>query len=181
LPVLAFLIWQSDEPRAPADAQSLRGPSEPDSFVVNGRFLSFDEQGRRASMFESPRIERFDSRKLATVVSPRAEIYNRETGIPWTVSARRGQLREDQKILTLEQDVVVTRPLRHGREGLLTTETLTLNNSERTAYTAAPVLITDQFSSTRAIGMKAWIDDRIIDLHAQAESHYDPVTTGESQ
>ncbi|MBS3804579.1 MAG: LPS export ABC transporter periplasmic protein LptC [Oleiphilaceae bacterium] len=181
LPVLAFLLWQTDEARDPLDAQALRGPTEPDSFVVNGRFLSFSEQGRRASMIESPRIEQFESRGLATLVTPEAEIYDRETGIPWRVTARQGEFRENESILELEQDVVIKRPLPNGGEGTMATEVLTLNNAERTAYTEAPVLITDQFSTTRGIGMKAWIDDRIVDLHAEVESYYDPVTRGEAR
>ena len=55
---LFFLLWQSDESSEPVDAAALRGESEPDGFVVNGRYLSFDETGRLTAHFESPRMRR---------------------------------------------------------------------------------------------------------------------------
>ncbi len=61
-----------------------------------------------------------------------------------------------------------------GRSLTLTTSTLTLNNAERTVYTDAPVKLTDSFSLTRATGMKAWIDDRILELDSQVEGRYEP-------
>lgn len=178
IPALAFLLWRSDEPLEPVGAKALRGPTEPDSFVVNARFLSFDEQGRLASAIASPRIERFDARTLTTLRDPQARIYDRETGVPWTITASQGELRESDSTLTLEEDVLIQRPLTRGGEGRIATRTLTLNNAERTAYTDAPILITDRFSTTEAVGMKAWIDDRIIDLHNDVETFYDPANTG---
>ena len=85
------------------------------------------------------------------------------------------QLRDDRHVLLrLEQDVVVRRTLANGREGTLVTDRLTLDNGERIVHTDAPVRLTDQFSVTEAVGMKAWIDDRILELRSQVESVYEP-------
>ncbi|WP_166254081.1 LPS export ABC transporter periplasmic protein LptC [Marinobacter salicampi] len=177
--VLASLIWQSDETREPKDVVDLRGPSEPDGFVVQGRYLSFDEQGNLAAIIESPRIEQFESRGVATMMSPKASVYDENSESPWTITAERGEVLQGKDILQLEQDVLVRRTLEDGREGTLATETLTLDNQGRTAYTSAPVVITDQHSVTRAVGMRAWLDDRVVELQSQVEGRYETVQPGQ--
>ncbi len=172
--VLASLLWRSDEAREPEDVRNLRGPSEPDSFVVNGRYLSFDERGQLVATIESPRIEQFESRRAATMIAPTATVHDEESGAPWTLTAAAGEFFEDRNVLRLEQDVVVRRTLASGREGTLTTDRLTLDNTDRIAFTDAPVVLTDQVSVTRAVGMKAWIDERIVELQSQVEGVYEP-------
>ena len=45
-----FLLWQSDEPVSSRNAASdLRGPAEPDGFVVGGQYRAWDEQGNVAA------------------------------------------------------------------------------------------------------------------------------------
>ncbi|MGM0766976.1 MAG: LPS export ABC transporter periplasmic protein LptC [Pseudomonadota bacterium] len=171
---LFTLMWQSDEPKEPVEAAALRGQSEPDGFVVNGRFLSYDDTGRLTARFESPRIEQFEADNLATMESPRAQLFNEGEPEPWRLSADAGTVRDDTELLELEGNVKVIRRTEDNRKAILTTSRLTLNNGNRTAYTDEPVKLTDSFSVTRAIGMKAWIDDRILELDSQVEGRYEP-------
>ena len=68
-----FLLWQSDEPPViDKEAAELRGDAEPDGFVVNGKYTSFDETGNLKISFTSPRIEQFEEGNLATMESPSA-------------------------------------------------------------------------------------------------------------
>ncbi|WP_297791822.1 LPS export ABC transporter periplasmic protein LptC [uncultured Marinobacter sp.] len=170
---LVMMLWQSDEPQEPVDAAALRGQSEPDGFVVNGRYLSYDENGKLSVRFESPRIEQFEAQNKAIMESPRAELFGEGEEEPWYLSADSGTFREGKGLLHLEGNVQVIR--RSGdRQGTLTTSRLTLDNSKNTVYTDAPVELTDSFSVTRATGMKAWIDDRILELNSQVEGRYEP-------
>ncbi|MEQ9544711.1 MAG: LPS export ABC transporter periplasmic protein LptC [Marinobacter sp.] len=170
---LVMMLWQSDEPQEPVDAAALRGQSEPDGFVVNGRYLSYDETGKLSVRFESPRIEQFEAGNKAIMESPRAELFGEGEEEPWYLSSESGTYREEKGLLHLEGNVKVIR--RSGnRQGTLTTSRLTLDNTSRTVYTDAPVELTDSFSVTRATGMKAWIDDRILELNSQVEGRYEP-------
>ena len=81
---------------------------------------------------------------------------------------------EADDLVHLTGDVRVSQQAEGGRPLTLTTSTLTLDNAERTVYTDAPVELTDSFSLTRATGMKAWIDDRILELDSQVEGRYEP-------
>lgn len=174
LVAVVVLMWQSDEPSEPVEAAALRGQSEPDGFVVNGRYLSFDETGRLTVRFESPRIEQFESEQLATMETPRAQLFTEGEAQPWRLSADTGTLLDNTELLELEGNVEVVRQTDTGRKATLTTPYLTLDNGRRIAYTDAPVTLTDAFSVTRAIGMKAWIDDRILELDSQVEGRYEP-------
>lgn len=171
---LFFMLWQSDEPPEPGDAAALRGKSEPDGFVINGRYLSFDETGRLTTHFESPRIEQFEARNETIMESPNATLYGEPGNAPWHVRANQGQFMEADDLVHLTGDVRVSQNASDRRPLALTTSTLTLDNAERTVYTDAPVELTDSFSLTRATGMKAWIDDRILELDSQVEGRYEP-------
>ncbi|MCL7945209.1 LPS export ABC transporter periplasmic protein LptC [Marinobacter sp. ATCH36] len=171
---LFFLLWQSDEPSEPTEAASLRGESEPDGFVVNGHYLSYDETGRLTTRFRSPRIEQFESRSETVMDSPRATLYGQGGDPPWQVEATEGRFLETDDLVHLTGDVKVIREAEGGRPLTLTTTALTMNNRDRTVYTDKPVELTDAVSQTTATGMKAWIDDRILELESQVEGRYEP-------
>lgn len=175
--VLGVLLWQSDEPRSPEvrgrEAAELRGPQEPDGFVDNGRYIAFDEQGQRISVIASTRIEQFDGRGEAVMQLPRATLYDRDDGTPWRITANTGILQRTRERLRLDGDVVITRPLPSGTS-TLETEWLTIDNSQRKVQTDAPVLLTAPGMTTRATGMTAWIDERVLELESQVEGRYEP-------
>lgn len=174
LAATVFLLWQSDEPVVTRDqaAETLRGEGEPDGFVVNGQYTSFDESGNLKVMFSSPRIEQFDEGNLATIESPNARLYSSLNAQPWILKAERGSLLQNENLLYLTGNVRVIRTIGE-REATLTTSALTLDNDQGTVYTDQPVEITDSVGVTRATGMKAWIDERILELESQVEGRYE--------
>jgi len=176
LAVVMFLLWQSDEPPVSnQEAAELRGDAEPDGFVVDGEYTSFDEAGNLKISFTSPRIEQFEEGNLATMESPSAELYSSDSGTdsqPWIVNAENGSLLQNEDLLYLTGNVRILRSV-GGRETTLTTSTLTLDNNRGMLYTDAPVVIRDVTGITRATGMKAWIDERILELNSQVEGRYE--------
>lgn len=168
-----FLLWQSDEPPVVnEDAAALRGDAEPDGFVVNGQYTSFDDTGSLKIRFSSPRIEQFEEGNLATMESPKAELFGGENTLPWIVEAEHGSLLQNQNLVYLTDNVLIQRSI-GDRNATLTTSTLTLDNDRGMVYTDAPVEIRDVTGVTRATGMKAWIDERILELNSQVEGRYE--------
>ncbi|KAA1176360.1 LPS export ABC transporter periplasmic protein LptC [Marinobacter salinexigens] len=173
LAATVFLLWQSDEPAiVQNDAADLRGNTEPDGFVVNGEYTSYDAQGNVKVHFTSPRIEQFEEGSVATIISPRAELFSDQASEPWIVEAENGSLLQNENILYLTGNVRVLRTTGE-RQATLATSSLTLDNDTGTVYTDAPVEITDATGVTRATGMKAWIDKRILELNSQVEGRYE--------
>ncbi|SFM41133.1 LPS export ABC transporter periplasmic protein LptC [Marinobacter zhejiangensis] len=175
--VLVALLWQSDERLPPLEAESLRGPSEPDGFVVNGLYRSFDEAGQLTTLISSPRIEQFEASEVAIMTSPDATLIDKNTGSPWKLTAASGTFHQQKNLVELEGNVIVTRQISDDRQGTLETEQLTLDNESRTVFTEAPVTLTDGRTITQATGMTAWIDDRILELKSQVIGLYEPATS----
>ncbi|WP_100638663.1 LPS export ABC transporter periplasmic protein LptC [Marinobacter salexigens] len=174
--VAVFLLWESNEPplSSYSDAKQLRGETEPDGFVINGSYTSYDEAGQRKIVFTSPRIEQFEEGNLATMESPRAELFSATGEGPWILNAENGSLRQNDDLLNLTGNVRVVRTI-GAREATLNTESLTLDNQQGMVYTDDPVTITDNLGITQAKGMKAWIDERILELNSQVEGRYETV------
>lgn len=169
-----FLLWRSDDRTLSSnDRADLRGTREPDGFVVNGSYTSYNESGQVEIQFTSPRIEQFEEGNLATVEAPKADIFGEQGDrSPWQIEAEKGSLLQDDGLLYLTGNVRVYQQLGE-RETTLTTESLTLDNDQGIVYTEAPVTITDKIGVTRSIGMKAWIDKRIVELKSQVEGTYE--------
>lgn len=170
---LVALLWQSDEQSRPNNAAGLRGPDEPDSFVVNGVFRSYTEDGALKSELHSARIEQFENRNLANLIAPRAVVHDTGSGRPWVMEAAEGRYQPDQEQLHLSGDVSITRPLDNGTRARLTSDRLTLDNQRRIVHTDAPVVLHSPRGETHAVGLKGWIDDRILELQSQVEGRYD--------
>lgn len=167
------LLWHSDnELPMPAQDSELRGDSEPDSFVVNALYTSYDEQGSVKIQFVSPRIEQFEANDYAIMVEPQATIQGQPGSEPWQLTAKHGKLRDGNSKLELEGDVRIVRQIGE-RSAILSTTVLTLDNRTNMAYTDAPVEIVDATGTTNATGMKAWLNERILELDSQVEGRYE--------
>ena len=167
------LLWHSDnELPMPAQDSELRGNSEPDSFVVNALYTSYNEQGAVKIQFVSPRIEQFETNNYATMVNPEATVQGQPGSEPWQLTAKQGRLGDGNSLLELEGDVRIIRQI-DERRSTLSTSTLTLDNRTNMAYTDAPVEIVDATGITRATGMKAWLNERILELDSQVEGRYE--------
>ena len=168
-----LLMWQSeDRDLSNPQAEQLRGPSEPDSFVVGSYYRSWDEQGHLEIQLTSPRIEQFEDTNHALLEKPVARVFPQGRPQPWIIEADEGSLLQSEGLLNLTHNVVVTRRSEDA-EATLTTNALTLDDNEGTVYTDQPVTITEPFGVTRATGMKAWIDQRILELNSQVEGQYE--------
>lgn len=172
--VLLTLMWQSDQPDPAAPGVSGTGSQGPDGFVEQGRYLSFDEQGRKVIEVTSPRIEQFEQQQMATLESPRAWLAQNREDQPWHLVADHGNLEQDSMILTLTGNVTISTRDNQGREATLSTSRLELDNERRLVTTDQPVTIRAPAGTTRATGMKAWIDDRILELQSDVEGIYEP-------
>ncbi len=171
---LVTMLWRSDEPETPIDAENLRGAEEPDGFVVGGQFITFNEQGNLTARFQSARVEQFEDTNLFRMEQPTATLYGAEGQVSWTGSAENGEFRQAEEIAQLSGNVLITRQTPGQQPLELSTASLTLDNKNRTLFTDDSVTISDALGITKAVGMKAWIDDRILELNAQVEGHYEP-------
>lgn len=171
--VLGFLLWRSDDPRtADTDAIELRGATEPDTFVNEGTFRSFDENGRPDIVMTSPRTEQFDDRREVVLETPDGTVYDHEADLRWLISADHGLYTMASDVVELEDNVRVVREV-EGGEAVLLTDYLHIDNAARKATTDRPVRLTSPGSITNARGMTGWFDERVLELENSVEGIYE--------
>jgi len=169
--LLILVVWQGAEQGAGPQKQA--GPKEPDSFANNAVYMAFDSQGKLSSELRSPRVEQFNDRNQAHMSDPRARLFSTDTRTPWLLRANQGTYNLKTDTLTLNGDVLVTRPMPNQTPAELHTPHLTLDNSNGIVHTDAPVTIDDASGVTHAVGMKAWIDKRVLELRSQVTGSYE--------
>lgn len=170
---LGFLLWQSDEPRTPdSEAMALRGETEPDTFINQGVFRSFDDQGRPKLVATSPRTEQFDDRQQAVLEAPDATLYDHEANLQWLMTANQGLYHMTTEVMEMEGSVEVTRSVEGGNAVLLT-DYLRIDNPAGRATTDHPVTLKSPGSVTHAVGMTGWFDERVLELENSVEGIYE--------
>jgi lipopolysaccharide export system protein LptC len=180
--LLAFfilIIWQDEENSMSSDDTGLRGPREPDGFIVNALYRSYDVDGNLSSRIETERAEQFEGEQYALMDRPRGAVFEHETRLPWLISADDGRYDLKTEQLLLLGDVEVIRENPELAPSRLLTERLTLDNRERIVHTEAPVTLLDFRGTTDAVGMRAWIDERVIEFESQVEGEYVTENIGE--
>lgn len=173
LVALVAVLWQSDEPTINTDAAALRGEAEPDSFVVGSHYLSFNEDGQLTTRIRSQRAEQFEAEQLVRMQQPQATLFGTGEDTDWEIQAMEGEFLQPRELIHLTGDVRIVRVADDRGPMSLATKTLTVDNGSRTIYTDEPVEISEAMGITTATGMKAWVDERILELNAKVEGRYE--------
>jgi len=172
LAALLFVLMETDRPvRSHAD-EALRGDRQPDGFITQGTYRSYDEQGNLATRIHSPRAEQFNDDGLILMDSPSGVIFEQQSRLPWVITANVGHYLLDDDALKLSGEVEIERKAEDDTTARLLTEQLTLDNRQRIVHTDAAVTLLDARGETRAIGMKGQIDDRILEFDTQVRGVY---------
>lgn len=170
--VFLLMIWQDEESSGAGSTADLRGPREPDGFIVNAVYRAYDQTGQLSSRIESARAEQFEDEQYALMENPESAVFEKETRIPWNITAEAGRYDLNTELLLLSGNVRVVRSNPGMAPSQLLSERLTLDNLNRIVHTEAPVTLLDYRGTTDAVGMRAWIDDRIIEFQSQVEGEY---------
>lgn len=170
--LLLYIVWQDEEGGSPTDSAELRGPREPDGFIVNGVYRAYGSDGALSSRIETVRGEQFEGDQYAQLAQPRGAVFEKETGLPWLISASDGRYDLESEQLLLVGAVEIVRDNPGLAPSRLLSERLTLDNRQRIVHTEAPVTLLDFRGTTDAVGMRAWVDQRVIEFESQVEGHY---------
>jgi len=147
--------------------------------VMSGAVAShYDADGSLNYSFEAEHMYHFrevaddgEVRGYTTVDQPRMVMYREDS--PWNVSARRGRIDDDETI-ELQDDVIVFQQNSDGSKATLRTAKLTLEPSQKLAYTTLPVTIDAPHGHIEAIGMKADLGKKTIRLLSKVKGVYEP-------
>jgi LPS export ABC transporter protein LptC len=168
----AWLAWLQPE----TGILSLDRNGEPlADYYLTG--LTLDQFGPDGSLQRTLKAERLDHHagQGTRLDQPRLTVQTR-SGSPWLIVGERGHLDPAGELLTLSDQVQITRlATPHNRPVRLTTRDLRYRPGEGYAETDEAVTVTSDRDRVDAVGMQAWLlDPARIHFRSQVRGHYEP-------
>ena len=154
-------------------SETLDRPSDaPDAYMDDFVTVETDDAGRPKRRLEADHmVYRVDQTIMLT--NPYYVLYRTE-GEPWHVRSDHGQMSADGNVLLLTGNVDVWRNDETGARDLdIRTEDLTVLPESEYGETAKPVTISMPTSTSKGVGMRAWLDETRIELLSEVTTHVD--------
>lgn len=149
-----------------------RPPDEPDAYMDDFVTVETDGAGRPKRRLEAKRMV-YRADRTVTLTSPYYVLY-RSDGEPWHVRSDHGHLSADGSVLLLTGNVDIWRNDAFGARDLdIRTEDLKVLPESEYGETENSVTITMPSSTSRGVGMRAWLDETRIELLSEVTTHVD--------
>jgi len=169
---IAQSITQYHQQRSAANKPKL---SQPDSFVENIKILQMNKDGQLHYSMTSPKIIHYTHDDSIDLSEPHFIIYSDNGKQPWYISSLTGKTSQALTQIILQQQVTLTQPA--GTKNLPTTintEELIVFPKQDMALTAKFIKFTQPGIIVTAIGAKAYLHDKHIQLLSHTRGIYDP-------
>ena len=182
LTLLFLILWESP----PEGFRRQQADTQPTKFLAttkleNTKTRSFDDTGKLAYTFDAATTQHYQknpkrqtAKDYTDFTSPYLVFYN-DPAHPWHVQAKEGRARKNGTIIDLKGDVVAWKLDADGSRSELTTTYLRLKPEQQYAETNKPVMIDSAGSKTRAVGMKAFLQQDKIELLSRVRGIHEPI------
>jgi len=145
---------------------------KPNAIASGTKFREFNEQGALELEIDSTTSYYFRDERLIETVEPHIRYHN-DQGELLTLDGKTGQLKTDSGLLTLEQEVELTRTDTLDRKLVIRTEDLVVDTENDFISTSHEVTITQGEHSLSSQGLKASLSDRKLELPKRVRGTYD--------
>lgn len=173
----ASAIWWLDalRERQPAPTAKPKERHEPDYYFEDFALRAHQTEGEPRYVLHGERLVHFADDDTSEVTEPRLR-YDRPEDDPWHVSGRRGVVNPRGDVVDLYEDVVMEN--RGGQQPMrLHTSRMTVYTEAGRAQTDRPVTMTSPGSRVDAVGMTAWFESDLVELHEDVRGRHDPRST----
>jgi len=169
------LLHENDRPSAKQYNKEQDQSEKPSAFIKGGRFKIYDKSGQ-ATLLSSKEALYFTDPKRVLIQSP-AISFDTNSGQTITLIAKEGTLYPDNEQLSLKGNVVIQQlttnsPQQNDENWTLKSEEFKLNNKTHFISTDQAVTMTKGSSLIRAVGLKAWIYEKRIELLSDVRGRY---------
>ncbi|KPJ95541.1 MAG: hypothetical protein AMJ53_02520 [Gammaproteobacteria bacterium SG8_11] len=176
-----WYIKTLDEKLAQQTAVVTKGP---DYFMYDGISTIMDESGKLKHQLESAYLAHFAEDNRTELQDANLTLHQQD-GSLWSVKADRGTLHQDTEEIYLAGNVVIERPQapapdvhdpqKAAQSGLkIETDTLHVDPNLQIAQTEDPVVISNKDARVNAVGMKANLQTKSVELLAKVRGTYVP-------
>ncbi len=144
---------------------------EPDAFVTNAVYRTFDVKGNLTSLLHSERAKHFPDTDIGYLTLPDLKLFQ-EGESNWHAQSEEGEFDVRNDHLVLKGNVVILGENRKGQPFTMTTDRLNYANKSDFIETDQPVKIVSSDSEITAVGMTADITEKKINLLSKVKGHY---------
>lgn len=166
--ILLFLRNYSDTRSLPTLGGETPLQVQSNYFLINSDLRKFNQKGELTLTVSSEDVEQDPRNNSARLSEPRLKLFG-EGEVQWTISAELGTISRSGDQLDLERQVVIESD---QRRTVLQTATLTLLPEQNLAITDQPVTLQTPHGTTRAVGLKADMNENRIELLQQVRGQY---------
>ena len=175
---LSTLSWWLPLRMGPTPAEPVAVAREarhvPDFFLTEFELTSMDRGGAPRYRLHAGAMTHYADDDTADVIAPQMTLF-RGGGAPWLAHSARGWVAAGGEMVRLNGDVVITRPVASGAQGLVvSTDELEVWPDREYAETARPVTLRDALGVTEAVGLHADFKQDRFELPARVRGVYAP-------
>ena len=157
----------SDDPET-----AWRVPGEPDSYMERFVTVEMDDAGKPKRRLEAEYMAFHPDG--TTEPSHPYYVFHLAEGEPWHVRSGHGRISADGKVVLLPGRVDIWRNDESGTRTLdIRTTDLEVSTESGYGETDEPVTIRTPASTSKGVGMRAWLDERRIELLSEVRTHVD--------
>lgn len=167
---VAFFLWVfSDDDTAGIELGD-SGAASPEWYWQKASFWNYDLEGRLQQEATASDAEYFGEEDIIYLNEPRVTTHS-DTESSWYTRSERGQVRQNNDIIELTQDVHIQKG---DGEINIHTERLVLIRSKDMAETDAAISIIGDTGRTDAVGMQAFLKQEKIELLSKVRTIHEP-------
>lgn len=181
LTLLFLLFWES-APQRFLDPEPETKPTNqyPTNMLENSTAKRYAEDGTLTSIFIAKETRHYQAnpkrkskRDYTDFSSPELTLLSPDDA-PWKITAKTGKANHNGDKIQLWGDVHIRQKSEAGQMSELTTPYLVVRPEQQYAETNKPVIINSAGSETRAVGMKAYLQQDIIQLLSNVRGIHEP-------
>ncbi|KTC65727.1 Uncharacterized protein YrbK clustered with lipopolysaccharide transporters (plasmid) [Legionella adelaidensis] len=145
-----------------------------DSTATHLTVKQFNAEGKLASLLQTPQMDHIPNENTHLLAAPFIKI-NQINKPAWEVQSKQAISKEGGQLITFEKDVIIhQKSAEQTAESTLKTELLFYQPKTKLAWTHAKVFFEQMGNIVESKGMKAYLEEKHIQLLSEARATYVP-------
>jgi lipopolysaccharide export system protein LptC len=149
---------------------------QPDAYATQVIISHTDNEGNLYDQLKSPLTVHYPLDDSISLITPLFLLFLKNNEL-WELSAKYGKLKENNTLLQLWNNVKLEQKVGRNKQpiSILTTSSLDVHLKEKIAETAAPVTITQTGQIIHAVGLRANLNTKTVQLLSQVKGQLKPI------
>lgn len=174
LVTLAFSGWYFASSKAHYKLDDKTLNLTADNRITNLTLVQYDKSGHKVHQLKTPQMIHIPNENTNYFTEPRIIIIQ-DKQQPWEIQAKEGTSVKGGEKITLRSNVIIEQYLSsQGEKNHFETEMLDYYPQKKMAETDQSIHYEQPGAVVESLGMRAWLEDKRIQLLSRARGHYEP-------